>query len=372
MSTPLYQQIYNSLVKDIYQGKYAVGERFPSEKEILETYAVSRITAIRALKELEAKGYIERRRGSGNKVISIFGDTPLTQSPPPKPSGAHIIGLIIPFLSYPNAQPEHFQYMQGVNDCLMQGDYRAVLYTRNDAFDERALLLRAKADGCDGLIYYPEVLAYTVDLLHNAAAEQYPIVLLDQGSPSLPLPVVGPDNRGGQKKLVEQLLQMGHRKFIYYSFDGFDAATAGLQRYVGYDEALRKANIPPDDSRVCILRSADCRGIERVDRATKAERAELQWALLKPYLDKGFTAICTVHDYEAIHLATLLQNKGVDLSRVTVTGFDGLSVVEHSSLPILTTKQNFHQIGYCAAEKLLQRLQGQSGGYEEILVPNLQ
>lgn len=210
MRETLYQKIYNQLVEEIGQNKYAVGDRFPSEKDILETFGVSRITAIRVLKELEQAGYIERRWGSGNYLISTTGQ-------PIVPEGGfsestRIIGLIIPFLVYPNAQPEHFQYVQGVNDYLMQGDYRAVIYTRNDTFDERDLIMKARADGCAGLICYPEVMHYIFDLLHRMAAEKYPFVLLDHSLPSLPVPVVRPDNRNGQRELVGHLIQKGHRK----------------------------------------------------------------------------------------------------------------------------------------------------------------
>lgn len=66
---PLYHQIYLTLRDEIARGDRPYGSSMPTEMELGESYSVSRITARRALDELAAGGYVERRRRLGTRVI---------------------------------------------------------------------------------------------------------------------------------------------------------------------------------------------------------------------------------------------------------------------------------------------------------------
>ncbi|HEN2186363.1 TPA: GntR family transcriptional regulator, partial [Enterococcus faecium] len=60
MIKPKYLEIKQNLKQQIVTGQFHNGDRFYSESEIIKKYNVSSITAIRALKELVAEGYIVR------------------------------------------------------------------------------------------------------------------------------------------------------------------------------------------------------------------------------------------------------------------------------------------------------------------------
>ncbi len=51
-TSPLYQQVAESIREDIISGIYKYGSQLPSQKELAETFAVSLITIKRALYEL--------------------------------------------------------------------------------------------------------------------------------------------------------------------------------------------------------------------------------------------------------------------------------------------------------------------------------
>lgn len=68
LPTPLYHQIYLILHGKIVSGEYADDDRLPSEQDLQTMFAVSRITARRALDELAAGGYAVRQRGRGTRV----------------------------------------------------------------------------------------------------------------------------------------------------------------------------------------------------------------------------------------------------------------------------------------------------------------
>ena len=65
---PLYMQLVLVLRRAIEEGIYQAGDQLPSEREIAERYAVSRITANAALQELVKSGLAYRKQGLGTFV----------------------------------------------------------------------------------------------------------------------------------------------------------------------------------------------------------------------------------------------------------------------------------------------------------------
>lgn len=65
---PLYESVKRHLIEGIESGLWRVGDRLPSEHQLTRRFGVSRMTVNRAMKELEAAGFIERVAGSGSFV----------------------------------------------------------------------------------------------------------------------------------------------------------------------------------------------------------------------------------------------------------------------------------------------------------------
>ena len=65
---PLYRQLAKLLVSQIQAGDYETGNRLPSERELSESYKVSRITARQAIDLLFEDGLIFREQGRGTFV----------------------------------------------------------------------------------------------------------------------------------------------------------------------------------------------------------------------------------------------------------------------------------------------------------------
>lgn len=68
---PLYYQLKETLKDAIQQGELKPGDKIPSERELEETYGVSRMTARRALVELCNEGLVYRERGRGTFVTDL-------------------------------------------------------------------------------------------------------------------------------------------------------------------------------------------------------------------------------------------------------------------------------------------------------------
>lgn len=67
-SPPRYAAIKQSICDAVRDGHLKPGDRVPSESELVEQFDVSRMTANRALRELQAAGVLVRRAGSGSFI----------------------------------------------------------------------------------------------------------------------------------------------------------------------------------------------------------------------------------------------------------------------------------------------------------------
>lgn len=65
---PRYQELKDFIIEKISSGELQPADRVPSENELVETKQVSRMTANRALRELNDEGYVERVAGRGTFV----------------------------------------------------------------------------------------------------------------------------------------------------------------------------------------------------------------------------------------------------------------------------------------------------------------
>lgn len=71
VAKPRYQQLKEMIIGRISSGELRPHDRVPSENELVETMSVSRMTANRALRELNDEGYVDRVAGRGTFVADL-------------------------------------------------------------------------------------------------------------------------------------------------------------------------------------------------------------------------------------------------------------------------------------------------------------
>ncbi len=79
-SQPRYMQLAKTLVAEIVDGKYAVGDLLPTEQELCIQFGISRFTAREALKKLVQSGLVTRQPGVGTKVVSKRANSAYSQN----------------------------------------------------------------------------------------------------------------------------------------------------------------------------------------------------------------------------------------------------------------------------------------------------
>ncbi|MDO4288770.1 MAG: PLP-dependent aminotransferase family protein [Eubacterium sp.] len=93
LNTPLYQQLYHFVRREIETGRLATGERLPSKRKLSAHLNISQNTVITAYEQLVAEGYIyaEPKRGY---FVSAFeaklNQGPSQKSPGPAPQKHHV------------------------------------------------------------------------------------------------------------------------------------------------------------------------------------------------------------------------------------------------------------------------------------------
>lgn len=79
VSKPRYQQLKDLIIGRISAGDLRPSDRVPSENELVESMSVSRMTANRALRELNDEGYVERIAGRGTFVSDFRSQSHLLE-----------------------------------------------------------------------------------------------------------------------------------------------------------------------------------------------------------------------------------------------------------------------------------------------------
>lgn len=214
-SNSLYESIQNELTKKIQNGVFKSGDRIPSEKEIIEQYGVSRITATKALTELSLNGYIYRIQGKGSFV-----------SPPDKwirpnglpgvnhgnvQTGVQRIGLIIPeFYDYHSGN-----IISGIVQTLEYPDYFvSIVLSRNDGLEENALKFFL-SQGFSGIILFPSDCELYSDIILQMHLNKFPLVLIDRSFPGIACDSVTCNNEKGAAEATEYLISLGHTNIAF-------------------------------------------------------------------------------------------------------------------------------------------------------------
>lgn len=160
---------------------------------------------------------------------------------------------------------------------------------------------------------------------------------------------VGTDNQHSALEAVRHLIGLGHRKIACLL--NMDPASSVLERLSGYKQALQRANIPIRDELIVGVKLQTSE--EDIDDATTLTVANLMSTPDPP------TAIFAINDDIALHTMIALKRLGLCVPEdVSIMGFDDLLRSIPGVQRVSTAHQKFERVGECAAELLVERLDG--------------
>jgi DNA-binding LacI/PurR family transcriptional regulator len=334
---PKYQQLFDAIEQGIRSGQYSPGQKLPSEAALEAEFGTSRITVVRALRELQQRGLVQRRAGSGTYVADGAST-----------SASKLFGLLIPNLG----ETEIFgpicqsiaEFLQGRKHALLWGN----MTTAPQAQEARSLELCQQyvTKKVAGVFFAP--LEWTpqndrVNRLVVSALEEagIPIVLLDRCF--MPYPkrgnhdLVSVDHRQAGYLVTEHLLKLGCQRIAFVAFT--HSASTIEARIAGYQEALHRAGAPIEDSLVYRLSSDDISEVAQLMEKVKPE------------------AIACGNDRTAGHVMHSLISLNYRIPQnVRVVGIDDVQYAKLLPVPLTTVHQPCREIGVAAAAAMLERV----------------
>ena len=221
----LYERIYHDLLRDIQGGVYQNGGLLPTERDLSQTYGVSRITAKKAFDMLAADGLIVRVAGRG---------TMLAKTAKKEKSASKLIGTI--FCDIDSAFGE--QVLLGMEAAAAALGF-SVIFKRS--FDipenEDRLLVELMELGVAGIIVHNCHGDYSKSLM-RLYCDDFPVISIDRYTDRLPIPGVSSDHYGAAMDGAAHLFELGHQHILYLS-----SPVEGTSTLADRLEGFRQAHI---------------------------------------------------------------------------------------------------------------------------------
>lgn len=162
-------------------------------------------------------------------------------------------------------------------------------------------------------------------------------------------------NATGAYEIVRRLTDAGHRRI------GFAATATSWpmieQRFAGYQRALQDAGIGYDPALTCF------------DGVWEAAEGGRLLEVLMTQQDPP-TALLAGNDLLAIGAIKALRQRGLRVPEdFAVAGFDDFAFAEHIDPPLTTVRIPGFDMGYAAARKLIDRIEGTDGSPPATVLP---
>jgi GntR family transcriptional regulator of arabinose operon len=347
-SHPKHRQVYEALSKDIQSGRLKGGDRLPSEADLVGLFGVSRITAGRAVRDLQVAGLVERRAGSGTYVKAARGANGLS------------FGLLIPDLGETEVFEPICQGMMAsplaTEHALVWGSVTSAAASKEDRAWQ---LCRQYIDrGVSGVFFAPLELTIRKDDVNPRVVQALddagiPVVLLDR--PALPYPerghhdLVGIDNRRAGYIITEHLRRLGANRIAFVAVE--HAAATVDAREAGYREALYASNAPVEHALVSRLDPTDGGAVGTFLESSRPD------------------AVVCANDWTAARLMhTVLAHGYTVPGSLRLAGIDDMEYARLLPVPLTTLRQPTREIGAAALAAMLERVARPGAPARDILL----
>lgn len=332
-----WKHIADDIRAQIECGGLAPGTLLPSETELARRYGVCRVTAHRAMFELQRLGLVVRKRKAGTFVA---------KPPPAKPV---FVAAIFPYMhDYPQVE-----YLRGIRSALPDQYNLLLCETHNDPHREAQYLRRMQHEA-DGIICYPTCDPKITSLLQRILDSGKPVVCLDRQPEGVPCDVVMTDNYRSSLIGLRYLVERGHRVIAHFTDDALYVSSI-RERYEAYLQAMQEVGckeVAP------LVRLFALRESPNLDYLVQVVHDALFTLLHQP---RPITAVFCLHDY---YMAAVLEA----CDRIGVAVPEQLEVLSFADAPPLMTRvtrsvhrlvQQTYTMGRTAAIRLQRRIEGE-------------
>ena len=351
---PKYEMIKETLLARIHAGDFSFDESFCTEKMLSEQHHVSRITAKRAIEDLEQQGILYRKRGVGSFVSRSLSPVSKTTDTP------KMISLLLPFATTQGNISEAIGSLSAVlAEC---GYFLSIHVTGSSSPKERTTLELLRSQNIAALVYYPKRDNIHLEKLNDFMFSGCPIVIVDKQTDCPYLNNVVCDNYDGGRQAARHLLGQGHRNIAFFTAAPLSETSSVRDRFAGFLHEMKAAGIAPDPHQLvtCCEELSD-------DATLSTKRTPFQQKILAMHSD-GITAIIAENDRIAELIFLACRTIGLRIPEdLCLCGFDDTNVSR--SLGITSIHQDFAGIGREVGRILLAALKNPAAETEKIILP---
>ncbi|WP_405117128.1 GntR family transcriptional regulator [Paenibacillus sp. FSL K6-1217] len=358
-SKPMYEKIFDEVKESILTQAYKPGERVPSEKELAETYNVSRITSKKALEMLAAERLIVRKPGRGSFVADASTEQPDMGMSLTSPAAINIhsdaktVGLIITDFgnSYGTGLIYGMEQASRDNDCFL-----VLRRTFGIPENEEQAIQKLLNLGVDGLIIFPAQGEYFNAEILKLVIRRFPLVLVDRHLKGVAAASISSDNLQAALEATEYLFDLGHTHISFLSPPPVDT-TAVEDRIEGFIQAHAQRGIMVDKE----LWVSDL--TSTLPKLFNADNIERDIARLVAHLQShpSITALFAIEYNIALLAKTAVERLGLRIPEdISIICFDSPPTHLGGGYAFTHMRQNEEEMGRIALENVLSIMNGQA------------
>jgi DNA-binding LacI/PurR family transcriptional regulator len=353
---PKHRLIYGQLRAEIMAGKYGHSGRLPSEAQLGERFNVSRPTAARALRDLQAQGLVERLVGSGSYVRNGGASVPAT--------GHRQIGLFIPGLG----TLEFFEAICGeLARMAREHDFNLLWGSSSLPDRENDGSVEGAEELCEQFIQRRVAGVFFSPIRHSnprkvsslRLAERLrnagiAVVLLDRDVVPFyersTFDLVGVDNFTGGYLLAQHLHRLGARRIAFVARRYYSPSVA--LRFAGAQVAMLEHRLQVPSDCVKVGEPDDLKFVRSVTARRRVD------------------SIVCANDQVAAVLIRSLDTCGIRVPHdLRVVGFDDVRYATLVAVPLTTIHQPLRELGVIAFRTMLDRIADPTLPARSIVLP---
>lgn len=340
MSTK-YQMLAEQLKKKLTVNLAHGISKLPTEKELCETFKVSRQTVRQALFLLEEENLISRKQGSGSYATGLLPE-----------KNKNRIAILL------SSDTEYIfpSLLSDLESLLSKENYSlAVFITRNRTDMERNILQSLTQSPPRGLIVEPSRCALPTpnyDLYEELSAKGTSIVFLHGCYANLPLTLyVKDDNYAGGYMLGQFLLKQRHRQIAgIFQLD----TPQGQERCLGYMRSLMESGIPVNEDNIFWFTT------EQLLRLEEKQDTRFLSDFIKHKLHPCSAVVCH-NDEIAYWLIKELSYSNIRVPEdISIASFDNSYLSELSTPRLTSLSHKPKEMASAAVMLLIRKIQGKN------------
>ena len=247
-----------------------------------------------------------------------------------------LIGLVLPDVQ----NPFYVDVIRGVEECAYEHNFAVMIGNFNqDIAKEKLYLDVLQSELVDGIIVAPShgKDQHIIDVIDDG----YSVVCIDRGLIGVDVDVVKVDNEVGAFGAIEYLIGLGHTRIAHIT--GHIQIPTTQERIAGYNKAMDKHGVEIDPDLI------------RNSQSNYQSGSDLMQELLD--LPKPPTAVFTANNLLTLGALRTIHARGLHIPEdISIVGFDDMYWSNSLNLPLTAVRQSGHDIGYKAAELLVQKM----------------